>query len=261
MQVGSALASRSIPLQAAYGAAKHALNGFTESLRSELIHDRSSVRVNRSSPACAEYAAVHLGSNRMPRKPRPPEPIYQPEIAARAIRWATHHRRRQVLVGGPTVIAVAADKLAPALADRYLGEDRVSVAAVGGARIERSARQSLSDRAGDFGRARGVRASSQGPQPGALAGRAPRLHSRGAGRRRGALARLAAGRASHHSMSGIGSSNRHQRRGAEGALAIVWPRPLKVPHAPSVRCGLDPQLEDPFGPLDSGGGRAGTAWS
>ena len=122
VQVGSALASRSIPLQAAYCAAKHALNGFTESLRSELIHDRSSVRVTEVHLPALNTPQFTWVRNRMPRKPRPPEPIYQPEIAARAIRWATHHRRRQVLVGGPTVIAVAADKLAPALADRYLGK-------------------------------------------------------------------------------------------------------------------------------------------
>jgi NAD(P)-dependent dehydrogenase (short-subunit alcohol dehydrogenase family) len=122
VQVGSALAQRSIPLQSAYCAAKHALAGFTESLRCELIHDRSEVRVTEVHLPAVNTPQFTWVRNRMPNQPRPPEPIYQPEVAARAIHWAAHHRRRQILVGGPTLIAVAADKLAPALADRYLGK-------------------------------------------------------------------------------------------------------------------------------------------
>ncbi|HEX2465810.1 MAG TPA: SDR family oxidoreductase [Thermoanaerobaculia bacterium] len=122
VQVGSALAQRSIPLQSAYCAAKHALAGFTESLRCERIHDRSEVRVTEVHLPAVNTPQFTWVRNRMPNQPRPPEPIYQPEVAARAIHWAAHHRRRQILVGGPTLIAVAADKLAPALADRYLGK-------------------------------------------------------------------------------------------------------------------------------------------
>jgi NADP-dependent 3-hydroxy acid dehydrogenase YdfG len=120
VQVGSALAYRSIPLQAAYCAAKHAMVGFTDSLRTELLHDGSRVHL----------AVVHLPAlntpqfswvrSRLPKKPQPVPPIFQPEVAARAIVWAAHHKRRELLVGGPTVLAVLGNKVAPGLSDRYL---------------------------------------------------------------------------------------------------------------------------------------------
>jgi short-subunit dehydrogenase len=120
VQVGSALAYRSIPLQAAYCAAKHAVLGFTESLRTELIHEKSNVHVTLVHLPALNTPQFSWVKSRLPRKPQPVPPIFQPEVAAKAIYWAAHHRRREVFVGGPTTVAVWADKLAPDLADRYL---------------------------------------------------------------------------------------------------------------------------------------------
>jgi NAD(P)-dependent dehydrogenase (short-subunit alcohol dehydrogenase family) len=122
VQVGSALAYRSIPLQSAYCAAKHAIVGFTDSLRCELIHDKSNVRVT-----CVHLPAMNTPQfgwvkSRLNRKAQPVPPIYQPEVAARAIYWAAHHRRREVWVGGSTVKAIVGQKFIPGLLDRYLGK-------------------------------------------------------------------------------------------------------------------------------------------
>jgi NAD(P)-dependent dehydrogenase (short-subunit alcohol dehydrogenase family) len=120
VQVGSALAYRAIPLQAAYCAAKHALHGFTESLRCELLHDKSRVRVTMVQLPALNTPQFGWIRSRMPRKPQPVPPIYQPEVAARAIVWAARHPRRELLVGGPTLKAILADRLAPGYADRVL---------------------------------------------------------------------------------------------------------------------------------------------
>jgi NAD(P)-dependent dehydrogenase (short-subunit alcohol dehydrogenase family) len=122
VQVGSALAYRGIPLQSAYCGAKHAIQGFNESLRCELLHDGSNVRLTMVQlPALNTPQFDHCRS-RMPRKPQPVPPIFQPELAAEAILWATKHARREVYVGGPTVEAIVGDKLASGLADRYLAK-------------------------------------------------------------------------------------------------------------------------------------------
>ncbi|MDX6509742.1 MAG: hypothetical protein QOG81_1494 [Gaiellaceae bacterium] len=122
VQVGSALAYRGIPLQSAYCGAKHAIQGFNESLRCELLHDGSNVRLTMVQlPALNTPQFDHCRS-RMPRKPQPVPPIFQPELAAEAILWATKHVRREVYVGGPTVEAIVGDKLASGLADRYLAK-------------------------------------------------------------------------------------------------------------------------------------------
>lgn len=120
VQVGSALAYRSIPLQAAYCAAKHAANGFTESLRCELIHDGSRVRVTEVQMPALNTPQFGWVKSRLPRKAQPVPPIYQPEVAAEAIYWAAHHRRRELLVGWSTVQAVWGNKFLPGLIDRYL---------------------------------------------------------------------------------------------------------------------------------------------
>lgn len=120
VQVGSALAYRAIPLQSAYCAAKHALNGFTESLRSELLHDGSGVHVTMVQLPALNTPQFDWSRTHMPWQPQPVPPIFQPEVAAEAIVWAAGQREREVWVGWPTVKAVVGDKLAPGLLDHYL---------------------------------------------------------------------------------------------------------------------------------------------
>ena len=120
VQVGSALAYRAIPLQSAYCAAKHALNGFTESLRSELLHDGSHVQVTMVHLPAVNTPQFDWTRTRMPRQSQPVPPIFQPEVAAEAIVWAALAPQREVWVGWPTVQAVLGDKIAPGLLDHYL---------------------------------------------------------------------------------------------------------------------------------------------
>jgi hypothetical protein len=121
VQVGSALAYRGIPLQAPYCAAKHAIQGFTESLRCELEHEHSGVRVTMVQLPALNTPQFDVVRTRLPRHPQPVPPIYQPEVAARAIVTAAHHpARREWWVGGSTAIAVAGNAIAPGIGDRYL---------------------------------------------------------------------------------------------------------------------------------------------
>jgi short-subunit dehydrogenase len=120
VQVGSALAYRSIPLQSAYCGAKHAIVGFTDSLRSELIHDRSEIRLTVVHLPAMNTPQFEWCRTRLPRQPQPVPPIFQPEVAARAIVWASAHNRREVYVGWPTVKAIYGQEIAPGYADRYL---------------------------------------------------------------------------------------------------------------------------------------------
>ncbi|HLH23915.1 MAG TPA: SDR family oxidoreductase [Chloroflexota bacterium] len=122
VQVGSALAYRSIPLQSAYCAAKHAMVGFTDSLRSELIHDGSHVRVTVVHMPALNTPQFSWCKSRMPRKPQPVPPIFQPEVGARAVYWAAHHSRRELLVGWPTVQAVWGQKFLAGWLDHYLAK-------------------------------------------------------------------------------------------------------------------------------------------
>jgi NAD(P)-dependent dehydrogenase (short-subunit alcohol dehydrogenase family) len=123
VQVGSALAYRGIPLQSAYCAAKHAIQGFNDSLRSELIHDQSNVRVTMVQLPAMNTPQFSWVKSRLPRKPQPVPPIYQPEIGAAAVLFAAHHDRREMYVGYPTVQAIIGDKLAPGFADWYLARN------------------------------------------------------------------------------------------------------------------------------------------
>src|SRR5919199_597049 len=125
VQVGSALAYRGIPLQAAYCGGKHAIQGFTESVRAELIHDRSAVHVTSVHLPGLNTPQFGWVRSRLPHHPQPVPPIYQPEVAARAIVWAAGHRRREVWVGGSTVATIIGNSLAPSLVDRYLGRTNV----------------------------------------------------------------------------------------------------------------------------------------
>lgn len=121
VQVGSALAYRSIPLQSAYCASKHAIAGFTDSLRCELVHDHSSVRVTMVNMPALNTPQFGWVKSRLAHKAQPVPPIFQPEVAARAIYYAAHHPRRQFFVGTPTVAAIQGQKFIPGLLDRYLG--------------------------------------------------------------------------------------------------------------------------------------------
>ena len=121
VHVGSALAYRSIPLQSAYCGAKHAVLGFFASLRTELLHDRSNVRTVMVQMPALNTPQFGWAKSRLPRKAQPAPPIYQPEVAARAIYYAAHHpKRREYYAGWSTVEAIFGNKLAPSYADRYL---------------------------------------------------------------------------------------------------------------------------------------------
>jgi NAD(P)-dependent dehydrogenase (short-subunit alcohol dehydrogenase family) len=120
VQVGSALAYRAIPLQSAYCAAKHAVQGFSEALRCELLHDKSRVRVAVVQMPALNTPQFEWSRTRLPGRPQPVPPIYQPEVAARAVLWAALHERPELYVGFSTLKAIIGDKLVPRLADRYL---------------------------------------------------------------------------------------------------------------------------------------------
>lgn len=123
VQVGSALAYRSIPLQSAYCGAKHGIIGFTDSIRSELIHDNSAVHITAVMLPAMNTPQFSWCRTRLPRHPQPVPPIFEPEVAARAVVWAATHKRREVYVGFPTVKAIYGNELAPAFADRYLAKN------------------------------------------------------------------------------------------------------------------------------------------
>ena len=122
VQVGSALAYRGIPLQSAYCAAKHAVQGFHDSLRSELIHDNSRVRVVMVQMPALNTPQFRWVKSRLPRKGQPVPPIFQPEVAAEAIVWAAYSNRREINVGWPTTMAIVGNNFAPGYGDRYLGK-------------------------------------------------------------------------------------------------------------------------------------------
>lgn len=120
VQVGSALAFRSIPLQSAYCASKHAIQGFTESIRSELIHQGSRVRVSIVNMPALNTTQFTWTKNNMPHRVRPTGTIFQPEVAAEAVVYAAEHNRRELMVGYTTVEATLGEKIVPGLLDRYL---------------------------------------------------------------------------------------------------------------------------------------------
>lgn len=123
VQVGSALAYRGIPLQSAYCAAKHAIQGFCDSLRSELIHDNSNVKVTMLQMPALNTPQFGWVKSRLPHKAQPVPPIFQPEVAAEAIYFAAHNPRREFYVGMPSVEAIVANKIAPGLLDHYLAHN------------------------------------------------------------------------------------------------------------------------------------------
>jgi NADP-dependent 3-hydroxy acid dehydrogenase YdfG len=123
IQIGSALAYRSIPLQSAYCACKHAINGFTDSLRCELYHDHSNVKITAVQMPAMNTTQFDWVKNRMPNNTQPVPPIYEPELAAEVVIAAglASNPRREYWVGTPTVAAIVGQKFIPGLLDRYLG--------------------------------------------------------------------------------------------------------------------------------------------
>lgn len=126
VQVGSALAYRSIPLQSPYCGAKHGIIGFTDSLRCELIHERSNIHVTVVDLPAMNTPQFSWCRTRLPNHPQPVPPIFEPEVAAEAIYWAAHHKRREVFVGSPTCKAIYGQEVAPGFADWYLGKNGYS---------------------------------------------------------------------------------------------------------------------------------------
>ena len=122
VQVGSALAYRGIPLQSAYCASKHAMNGFMDSLRSELIHDKSNVRASAVQMPAMNTPQFGWVKSRLPNKPQPVPPIYQPELGAEAVHFVAHNNRREMYFGYPTVEAIVGNKIVPSVGDWYLGK-------------------------------------------------------------------------------------------------------------------------------------------
>ncbi len=120
VNVGSALAYRSVPLQSIYCGAKAAIRGFTDSLRSEIIHDKLDVQLTMVDLPAVNTPQFDWALNKMGRKAKPVAPIFQPEVPARAIFFAATHQRRDIWVGWPTVKAILANRVAPGLIDRYL---------------------------------------------------------------------------------------------------------------------------------------------
>jgi len=120
VMVGSALAYRGIPLQSAYSASKHAMQGFCDSLRAELLHEGSKVRVTMVQLPALNTTHFSMVKNRLPNKPKPLGDIYQPEVAAEAIHWAAHHPRRELVVGGSAVKTIFENKVAPQFGDWML---------------------------------------------------------------------------------------------------------------------------------------------
>jgi NAD(P)-dependent dehydrogenase (short-subunit alcohol dehydrogenase family) len=124
IQIGSALSYRSIPLQSAYCAAKHAINGFTDSLRCELHHDRSNVKLTTVQMPAMNTIQFDWVKNRMPNMTQPVPPIYEPEVSAQVVVAAAlaKNPRREYWVGSPTVMAIVAQKFVPGILDWYLGK-------------------------------------------------------------------------------------------------------------------------------------------
>ena len=120
--VGSALAYRGIPLQSAYCGAKHGIQGFFESVRCELLHEKSNVHVGMVQLPAMNTTQFSLVKSRLPNKPRPMGTIYQPEIAAKAVVYAAQHHKREVFVGYPTWQTIVGNKVIPGWLDRYLAK-------------------------------------------------------------------------------------------------------------------------------------------
>ena len=156
VQVGSALSYRAIPLQSAYCGAKFAVRGFTDSVRTELLHRRSRVWITMVQLPAVNTPQFEWCRTTLRQHPRPVPPIFQPEVPAEAIVWAAAHRRREISVGGSAVRAIVGTKVAPGLADRYLARTGYSAQQIAGDSIDPQRRDNLyapvPDQAGTHGR-------------------------------------------------------------------------------------------------------------
>jgi short-subunit dehydrogenase len=122
VNIGSALAYRSVPLQAVYCGAKSAIRGFTDSLRSEIIHDKLNIHLTMVHLPAVNTPQFDWAENNTGHQARPVPPVYQPEVAARAIVFGAYAKRREIWVGIPTIVAILANRIAPGFADRYLAK-------------------------------------------------------------------------------------------------------------------------------------------
>jgi NADP-dependent 3-hydroxy acid dehydrogenase YdfG len=125
VQVGSALSRRGIPLQSTYCGSKHAVKGVLDSLRAELLHEGSSVNVTLVQLPGVNTPQFDWVRTRLHRHPQPVAPVYQPEVAARAIAWAAEHPRRELWVGLPTVYTILGERVASGVMDRYLARTNI----------------------------------------------------------------------------------------------------------------------------------------
>jgi NADP-dependent 3-hydroxy acid dehydrogenase YdfG len=160
VQVGSALAYRAIPLQAAYCGAKFAVRGFTDSVRTELLHDRSRVWITMVQLPAVNTPQFSWCRTRLPDHPQPVPPIFDPDVPAEAVYWAATHRRRELIVGGSALKAIAASMVAPGLADRYLARTGYDAQQMQGVPIDRDRPDNLFEPVEDGAATRG-RFSSQ----------------------------------------------------------------------------------------------------
>ena len=151
VQIVSALGYRSIPLQSAYCAAKHAVLGFTDSLRCELLHERSRLHLIAVYPPASDTPQFSWVRSHLPKPPRPLPPTYRPELTAEAIAWVVDHPRRELWIGGPTYAGILTQRLAPALVDRWLANRAWKGQQQDGARVPRDNLWKAQDAAEDFG--------------------------------------------------------------------------------------------------------------
>ncbi|MGI8847007.1 MAG: SDR family oxidoreductase [Candidatus Dormibacteria bacterium] len=143
VQVGSALAYRAIPLQAAYCGAKFGIRGFTDSVRTELMHDKSGVWITMVQLPAVNTTQFTWCRTKLPDHPQPVPPIYQPEVPAETVYYAAHHHRREIFCGGPAVMAILGNKVLPGIADRYLARTGFKSQQIPGMRVSADRRDNL----------------------------------------------------------------------------------------------------------------------
>jgi short-subunit dehydrogenase len=167
VQVGSALSYRAIPLQAAYCGAKFAIRGFTDSIRTELRHDHSHVHITMVQLPGVNTTQFNWCRSKLPDHPQPVPPIYQPEIAAEAVHWAAHHRRRELWVGYSTIQAIVGTKLSALAGDIYLARTGFDGQQISGMPVAPDRPDNLFDPLEDKAATHGIfddRATTRSPQ-------------------------------------------------------------------------------------------------